>query len=281
VLLNGPTLGLDTLIRYGIFFPPLAGVINGIFELIRTAPRIHTLGPALDARREPTGTHQRRPPPAMPCEIRFESVSFAYDGVPVLTDVSFVWKPGEVLGIRGPNGSGKSTLLKLILGLLKPTAGKIFVGGVDLGEIDLPAWRRGIAYLPQRCYLPEDCTVFEAMQLTVPEITDAKAREALELMSTWEQLDHRTNGGPAPLKTLVATRSAGVRQRIMLARTLGHPTAFTILDEPDENLDTKTREALAQLARQRGSGQGIIVATHDPTLLAIADVHLDLAHRSG
>jgi ATP-binding cassette, subfamily C, bacterial CydCD len=280
------SLDLTELVRLAVFFPPLAGLMRTVFELVRTAPRIQTLGPALDScrgRQQIPPTTERRAPPEVPCEIRFEGVGFAYGDVPVLKDVSFLWRPSEVLGIKGPNGSGKSTLLKLMLGLLQPTEGRILVGGIDLQEIDLPAWRRRIAYLPQRPYLPEKATVIEAMRLTVPGLTEEEARRGLEEMGVWERLESRGIGTKRtqrdrdhPMQMQIATLSVGMRQRVMLARAFARGAAIRLFDEPDENLDAAMRQNLGLFHRgMREKGMGA-VATHDEHLLGSTDAVVTL-----
>jgi ABC-type transport system involved in cytochrome bd biosynthesis fused ATPase/permease subunit len=279
LLLQTQSLELDKVIRLAVFFPPLAGLTRTVFELVRTAPRIHSLGVALDASAKRPEARGGRPPPEMPCEIRFESVSFAYGDVPVLRDVSFVWKPGEILGIRGPNGSGKSTLLKLMLGLLVPNAGRILVGGIDLRDIDLTAWRRRIAYLPQRPYVPEKASVLEAIRLTAPGLGEREARRELERMGVWQRLAGGAKvekGEAAPLQVPVAILSVGVRQRMMLARVFAQSAELTLMDEPDENLDRATLEMLEHLAREPLRTQSTCIATHDTSLIAAATSVVDL-----
>jgi len=281
LIVQTQSLELGQLIRLGVFFPPIAGLMRTVFELVRTAPRIQTLGPALDAHgrgahEKTKSTASRKPPPELPCEIRFEAVSFAYDNVPVLKNVSFVWKPGEVLGIKGPNGSGKSTLLRLMLGLLEPTEGRILVGGIDLREIDLPAWRRGIAYLPQRPYVPERATVIEAMRLTAP-ISEAQARGSLERMGAWERVDRGAKRGTNPLEMPMDALSVGVRQQVMLAQRLARQVIVVLLDEPDENLDREAREQLKSLARDNEARQGVMIATHEEAILVATDACIALA----
>jgi ABC-type multidrug transport system fused ATPase/permease subunit len=290
-------LELGQLIRLAVFFPPIAGLMRTVFELVKMAPRVGVLGPALDVRRERvekdaaragsnvTGTPlvppTLQPPPQMPCEIRFENVGFSYGDVQVLKNVSFVWKPGEILGIKGPNGSGKSTLLKLMLGLLVPTEGKILVGGVDLREIDLNAWRRGIAYLPQRPYVPEKATVLEAMRLTAPGLTEEEARRGLEELGVWERLETKAaySAGPPgiePIKTPICPLSVGVRQRVILARTFGAGAQLLVLDEPDENLDSEARAVLVRHLHSVRSKQLIVIATHDAALLNVCRISIEL-----
>jgi ABC-type multidrug transport system fused ATPase/permease subunit len=274
LLAQASPLELTSAIRLAVFFPPLAGLMRTVFELVRQAPRIQLLAPALDRQSTPIAPRSAVSPPELPCEIRFESISFAYDGAPVLDDISFRWKPNEILGIRGPNGSGKSTLLKLLLGLLDPSGGNIRIAGVLLRDVDLPAWRRCVAYLPQRPYLPDKATVFEAMRLTTPDLTAAQAQAALVQTGTWERLGR--NAASDPLGIPMASLSVGARQRVLLSRVFTRHTAVVLLDEPDENLDTDTRAMLARIAESLRATHMVAIATHDETLLALADHVVDL-----
>jgi ABC-type multidrug transport system fused ATPase/permease subunit len=276
LLVQTRSVDLNEVLRLAVFLPPLAGLANALFELLRSAPQIQTLGPVLDARWAPPAPTAGRAPPALPCEIRFESVGFAYDGAPALTNVSFVWKPGQVLGLRGRNGSGKSTLLKLLLGLLEPTAGRIVVGGVDLRDIDLPAWRRNIAYLSQRPYVPDKFTVYESMRLVLPMLTESEARDALRRSGALDRIARASAAKGEELEVSVGTLSAGVRQLVLLSRAVARPAGMLLLDEPDENLDVEARRWVLELAHGP-SDRMMAVATHEPTLLASVDAVLDLA----
>jgi ABC-type bacteriocin/lantibiotic exporter with double-glycine peptidase domain len=288
-------LELAPAIRLAVFVPPLAGLMRTVLDFVRLSPRIQSLGPVLDPPKPPkrdsftpsslsqdrtSGPHPPSgglaPPPRLPCEIRFERVSFAYNGALVLDNVSCQWKPGDMLGIRGPNGSGKSTLLKILLGLLEPSGGRILVGGFDLRDIDLPAWRRCIAYLPQRPYLPERATVFDAMQLTIPDLTSAEAQVALARTGAWERLRQSGDGMSKPLQMPMSSLSVGMRQRVLLSRAFARNSPVLLLDEPDENLDGETCQMLIQLVRNLGGANMIAIATHDASLLMSAKAIVEL-----
>jgi len=273
LVVQAQSIELGQLIRLGVFFPPIAGLMRAVLELVRTAPRIQALGAALDWREKRQQARPKahvQPPLEMPCEVRFEGVSFAYGDVPVLRNVSFAWKPGEVLGVRGPNGSGKSTLLKLMLGLIEPTEGRILVGGVDLREIDLPAWRRRIAYLPQRPYVPEKATVIEAMRLTAPALEEAAARRSLSRINIDEGPYRRVAGAVDWLRVPMASLSVGARQRVQLACVFAKEHAFLLLDEPDENLDAATSRILLELVGPTGQKRSTAIISHQEAMLAAA-----------
>lgn len=277
LLLESEPVQLGRAIRLGVFVPPMAGLVRNVLELVRISPKIQSLAPALDAPiRRPGASRTQSALPKLPCEIRFERVSFGYSGALVLENVSFIWRPGDIFGIRGPNGAGKSTLLKLLLGLVEPSGGRILVGGFDLRDLDLPAWRRSIAYLPQRPFLSEKATVYEAMQLTIPDLTTAEAQVALARTGAWERLRQSSDGVTKPLHMRMASLSVGMRQRVLLSRALARSATVLLLDEPDENLDSETCSLLAQLLRNLGPSHMIAIATHDLGMLTAARSGVEL-----
>ena len=279
LLVRAHSLHVDSAIRLVVFLPPLAGLTRTIFELLRTTPRIQMLAPVLGVELRATDPGGDALPP-LPCEVRFESVNFAYGNVPVLRNVSFSWQPGEILAILGPNGSGKSTILKLMVGLIKPNSGRILVGGIDLRDLDVSAWRRNVAYLPQRPHVPEKFTVYQAMQFILPDLTHEEAELALIRTGSWDWLRRAHATNVAPLEIPVAVLSAGLRQRVMLSRTLARSKALVLLDEPDENLDAKSLASLGQLVHDAGHAAMVALATHDEGIVTKGATVVKLGDRA-
>ena len=110
--------------------------------------------------------------------IRLERVSFAYSEINVLNDVSLVFQAGEISAIVGESGSGKTTIVDLIIGLLRPTSGEVWIDELPLKLVDLRQWRRMIGYVPQETLLLHD-SIFMNVTLGDPEITELEAQEAL------------------------------------------------------------------------------------------------------
>ena len=186
--------------------------------------------------------------------ISVDNLTFCYNGLEVISDISFTVKKGDYLGIAGPNGSGKSTLIKNILGILQPQKG--FVHIFDQPLISFNQWNR-IGYLPQRInalnqHFPG--TVEEIVQL------GTKKRNTIELKRTLEMM------GIAHLAArLIGELSYGEQQRTMLARTLINQPDLLIFDEPTTALDPETREIFYSLTDEmnRANGTTIILITHD------------------
>lgn len=191
--------------------------------------------------------------------ISTEKLTFCYNGIEVLQDISFAAQKGDYLGVAGPNGSGKSTLIKNILGILQPARGNISLFGQSLA--DFRKWDK-IGYLPQRlaalnAHFPG--TVREIVQLGVGrKVKFQDIKQVLQMMDI-EHLSSR----------LIGELSYGEQQRTMLARALYGKPELLILDEPTTALDPQTRDNFYLLTQELNRHQGttIILITHDTGVL--------------
>jgi zinc transport system ATP-binding protein len=199
--------------------------------------------------------------------ISAERLTFCYNGIEVLQNISFAVQKGDYLGVAGPNGSGKSTLIKNILGILQPAQGNISIFGQPLA--DFRHWDK-IGYLPQRLavlntHFPG--TVREIVQLGVGRRkgNSRDVKQVLQMMDI-EHLSSR----------LIGELSYGEQQRTMLARALAGKPELLILDEPTTALDPKTRDNFYLLTQELNSHQGttIILITHDTGVLGNYARHL-------
>ncbi len=190
-------------------------------------------------------------------EIRLEEVTVRFPGraEPALDRVSLTIRPGERLAIVGPSGAGKSTLLHLLLGFVRPESGRVLVDGIDLADLDLPAWRRQLAWVPQRPHLFAG-SVEENIRLGSTGDVLAAARAA----SADEFLDKQ----PEEL-------SAGQRQRVALARAFLRDAAIVLLDEPTARLDLLSEGLIVDSAQRLLRGRTAVMVAHRPAMLAAAD----------
>ncbi len=260
--------------------PAFVGLARGLSEVRKTLVALQPLLNLFDFRPGPSGGPDGTPLPRLPAAIAIRRLSFSFPRPagqptkPVLAAVTTDWRPGQILLLRGPNGSGKTTLLRLLLGLGRPSAGAITIAGTDLFDLDLRAWRRSVAYLPQRPYLAERASVREAIRLLVQEATDRSIQAALQRVGLWETLALRA---PAdPLSVLAGALSVGQRQRLALARVLCQDAKTLILDEPDSGLDREGIALVADLVREFAKDGMVALAAHDPTLIALGDTILAL-----
>lgn len=175
--------------------------------------------------------------------------------------VSINIKKGESIGFIGPSGSGKSTLVDLILGLLTPEQGQIFIDGKDIST-NMRRWQDQIGYVPQAIYLTDD-SLRKNVAFGIP---DAQIDEAAVIRAIKDaQLYEFVESLPEGLETFVGERgvrlSGGQRQRIGIARALYHDPEVLVLDEATSALDTKTEsEVMDCVSALRGTKTLLIVA---------------------
>jgi ATP-binding cassette, subfamily C, bacterial CydD len=202
--------------------------------------------------------------------LRRVRVEFAGRDRPVLDDASLVIEPGERVVIMGANGTGKSTTIALLLGLVQPAHGSVEVGGRDLRELDVEAWRRSIAYLPEHPTLLA-ASLADNLRLARPEATDQQLVDALRAAGAEDLL--------ARLPGRLATRigeggralSAGERQRVALARALVRRASLYLLDEPTAHLDRATECAVIDSLAETLGGCSALIVTHRKPVLRLAD----------
>ena len=202
--------------------------------------------------------------------IAFEAVDFGYGATRVLSGCSLEIPAGSCTTLIGESGAGKTTVVDLIVGLVRPQAGRVRIDGVDLGDLDLRAWRRMIGYVPQENLLLHD-TVLRNVTLGDPALGPRDAEEALRAAGVWEFIARLPDG----LGTLVGERGArfsgGQRQRIMIARALVHRPRLLILDEATAALDPATEaEVRETLAALRGRVT-VLAISHQRALVDVAD----------
>ena len=209
--------------------------------------------------------------------IKIEKITVQYPGrgAPAVSAASLTLCPGEVVAVAGPSGCGKSTLVAVLLGFVRPDAGSVTVSGVDLADLDQDAWRRQLAWVPQRPYLFAG-TVAENIRLGAPDASDAQVREAAGLANAAGFVEALPAGYATVLGDGGAGLSAGQRQRIALARAFLRDAPILLLDEPTSNLDGDSEAEVLDAVRRLATGRTVLLVAHRPALLALADrvVHL-------
>ena len=209
--------------------------------------------------------------------LLLRDVHRTFGGVNALAGVSAEFAPGCFTAIMGPSGSGKSTLLHCAAGLERVDAGRVLIGGTDITDAsddDLAALRRErIGFVFQSFGLIPILTAAEnvGMPLRLRRADPRERRERVELLLSLVGLADHAAQRPSEL-------SGGQRQRVAIARALANSPSILIADEPTGQLDAETGHSVMELLRAVVRSEQItaLVATHDRTLLDLADRVLEL-----
>lgn len=206
-------------------------------------------------------------------QISFDRASFRYQGAAqgTLQGLSFVIQPGMFVAVKGHSGSGKSSLLRLILDLYQPQVGSVQIDGVNVRQIPTENLRAAIGYVPQNPMFFHG-TIAQNLRLSAPAASDDKLRRVCGEVGLLTAID----GLPRGMDTLLdharqESLPGGFRQALAIAQALLRESNILLLDEPTKTLDYDLEEALlACLERRRGTTT-IVMVSHRPSHIRLAD----------
>lgn len=180
-----------------------------------------------------------------------------YSRIPVLKNVSFQVKPGELVGLIGLNGAGKSTTINHVIGLLRPFSGEITLNGVNIQKNPVE-YKKQIAYVPETPILYDELTLREHIELTINAYSldhDEAWKNANHLLKTF-RLDNKLDWFPANF-------SKGMKQKVMICCALMTNAKLLIVDEPFYGLDPLAVHDLLQLIEEKKkAGTAVLMSTH-------------------
>ncbi|MDM8539256.1 ATP-binding cassette domain-containing protein, partial [Desulfobacterales bacterium HSG17] len=197
--------------------------------------------------------------------IKFENVCFSYqaDGVEIIQDLSFKINKGETIGIIGTSGSGKSTLVDLIIGLLKPVKGTIYIDHQRLSNDNLASWLKITGYVPQSPYIYDE-TIAENIAFGVDHKTID--RTLIRKCCTMASMDDFVNNLHDNIDSFIGERgvklSGGQQQRVSIARALYREPEVMIFDEATSSLDTKSEKTIQETIYSFKGKQTLIIVAH-------------------
>lgn len=208
--------------------------------------------------------------------IAFEAVAFAYPGrAQVIAGLDLAIAPGEVVALTGSNGIGKSTLIRLLLRFYDPQGGRITLDGTDIAGLQVQSLRRQFGYVPQRPLLIDD-TVRENIIFDAEDRSVDRIERAARLSQAWDFIQQLPQGLDTVIGDNGVRLSGGQQQRIALARALYRDPPIYIFDEATSMYDLEGEAAFVESAIAALKDRTVIIITHRPASLAMADRIIDL-----
>ena len=294
LMLNGQT----TLFSYILFliaasrlYDPLSGAMTNMAELFNVDLQVNRLK-AIQNYPEENGRKEYR---TNGYDVAFEHVRFAYEpGKPVLKDVSFTAKQGQVTALVGPSGGGKSTIANLAAGFYPVDGGRITLGGTDIAPIDSTALLKNFSVVFQNVVLFNN-TVMENIRVGRKDAADAEVMAAAKAAHCHEFIEKLPKGYQTVIGENGSTLSGGECQRLSIARALLKDAPVILLDEATASLDvdneTEIQEAITHLVR----GKTVLIIAHrmrtvenadkivvlDGGVVAESGTHEELMHSNG
>ncbi len=254
----------------------LLALRSQIVDGTRTPPAETTARAARHARRAPATASQPGHPHAA-LGVRFEHVSFAYKPgeEPVLHDVDFALRPGQVLGLLGRTGSGKTTISRLLCRLYEASEGAVRLDGVDVRELPLSTLRQRVGVVTQDVQLFQ-ATVRENLTFFDPRIPDERIHTVIGEMGLDSWLARLSDGLDTRLEAGGGGLSAGEAQLLAFIRVFLRDPGLVILDEPSSRLDLATERLIEQGVAALLRGRTAVIIAHRLATVQRADMILTL-----
>lgn len=197
-------------------------------------------------------------------EISINNVSFSYSKNDlVLNDLSFKIPARHVVGIVGPSGSGKSTLIDILLGLIQPNDGDLFIDDTKLDNKSKRSWQNNIGFVAQSIFL-SDCSIAENIAFGIPkeQIDFDKVNKSIRLAHLEDFVESLRDGFNTEVGERGVQLSGGQRQRIGIARSLYNEAEVIIFDEATSSLDGVTEKMIMEAIHELGGEKTIIMIAH-------------------
>lgn len=252
------------------FYAPLRQLgldYHARLEALAAAERILAL-----THEHPAPAGSARPAFGRSFTVDLQAVEFAWEaGRPAVDGVSLRLAPGEVTALVGPSGAGKSTMLSLLLGFVRPQAGRILIDGHDLAGIDPAHWLGHVAAVPHRPHMFAG-SVLDNIRLGDPAVDLGRVRAAARLAAADDFIQSLPQGYDTPLGEFGQTLSGGQVQRLALARAfLKKEAAVLLLDEGTAGLDRGTEAAVASAIRRLAANRATLIVAHRLATVRLAD----------
>ena len=200
------------------------------------------------------------PRPARPDTLEAKSLRWHRAGRWIVDGVNLLVRTGEIVGLLGPNGAGKTVTLSMVVGMLKPTSGRVLIGNFDVTELPMHLRaRKGLGYLPQERSVFTGLSAEDNVAAVLEDrgVKRREARRRADALLARFGLSHVRD-------TRAVQLSGGEQRRLEVARSLAIEPHFLLFDEPFAGIDPLTIESLHKILVQlRASGVGILITDHN------------------
>ena len=259
------------LLYLSLFYQPVTGLANLLENMQQSLAGAERVMMILDAPCEITDKENAENLGVCDGEVSFDHVSFSYiEGIPVLEDVSFTCRPGEMLALVGPTGVGKTTITQLISRFYEPDEGTIRIDGHDIQDVTIESLRRNISIVLQDTFLFNG-TIAENISYARPDATMEEIREAAKAAN----IDKEIMAMPEGYETRTGERgiklSGGQKQRIAIARAILRQSPIIVLDEATAAVDVETEQQIRNAINSLTGKRTIIAIAHRLSTIRTAD----------
>ena len=259
------------LLYLGLFYGPVTGLANLLENMQQSMAGAERVLDILDAPPEIEDRPGAEALGSIRGEITFDNVSFAYgEGAPVLKEVSFVCRPGEMLALVGPTGVGKTTLTQLISRFYEPSDGQILIDGHDIRDVTIESLRRNISPVLQDTFLFNG-TIAENIGYAVSDASMAEIEEAAKAANIHEDIMAMPDGYDTQVGERGLRLSGGQKQRVAIARAILRKSPIIILDEATASVDVETEQQIQKAISGISGSRTIIAIAHRLSTIRNAD----------
>jgi ATP-binding cassette subfamily B protein len=253
----------------------IATIVNSVQQSLIGSRRVfEILDAPVEVKSAPTAVRR----PKLGGDVRFDHVSFAYRGAEaVVHDINLEVKAGQCVAILGATGAGKSVLMSLVPRFFDPTAGKVFIDGIDTRQIDLDDLRRNIGIVFQESFLFSN-TVAANIAFGHPKATREQIEKAARIAAAHDFITALPKGYDTVLGESGNSLSGGQRQRLAIARAVLLEPAILLLDDPTAAIDPETEHEIFEALDRAIAGRTTFIVAHRLSTLRRADFIIVLEH---
>lgn len=264
------------LLYLAMFYTPVSGMARLLEDFQHALAGAERVMDVLDAKQDIQDAPDAEPLTDVKGDIAFDNVSFSYEkDNPVLRNISFSCKSGQMVALVGPTGVGKTTLTQLIARFYDPTGGCITIDGQDIAHVTLSSLRRNIAPVLQDTFLFNG-SIFENIAYAAPQATQEEIMEAAKHANIHQSIMAMPDGYDTRVGERGVRLSGGQKQRIAIARAILRKAPIIILDEATASVDVETEREIQKAIAALSGNRTIIAIAHRLSTIQNADLILVL-----